>query len=117
VDYWIRGGSGRHGWHHPNEVLEWSVIQWAKAQGYRACNFGPIDPKVARAFINGEPLPDSVRQSAASFKLGFGGQPTLYPRASDYVYNPVLRWGYRTVFPKIVHLSLVKGVQKRLRTR
>jgi peptidoglycan pentaglycine glycine transferase (the first glycine) len=46
-----RGWSGHHGSHKPNEILEWSVIQWAKAQGYRYCDLGGISLKVARALV------------------------------------------------------------------
>ncbi len=112
--YYRLGWSGHHGSHNPNEALEWAVIQWAKTQGYRSCDFGGINPKAARAIIQGEPLPDAMKQTFTFFKLGFGGQVTLAPNAYDYVHNPVLRWGSRTVFPKVANLSAVKKVHKRL---
>jgi peptidoglycan pentaglycine glycine transferase (the first glycine) len=116
VLYWRRGWSGHPGSHKPNEALEWAVIQWAKAQGYRYCDVGGLNPQVARAVLQGAPLPAALQQTATSFKLGFGGQVSLFPAAYDYIANPVLRWGCRTMFPKLVPTSIGKMVRTRLRT-
>lgn len=109
--------SGRYAEHRPNEVLQWAAIMWAKQHGYRYYDFEGITQQAAQAVLRGEPLPDSLMQSVTSFKLGFGGQVALYPQAYDYVYNPLLRYGYNTVFPKIEHSSAVKKVRNWLRTR
>jgi len=112
-----RGGwPGRHGRRHPNRVLHWTVIKWAKAQGYRHYDFEGIDLRAARAIVHGKPLPDSLQQTPTSFKLGFGGQVTLFSEAYDYVYNPFLRWAYNTVSPKIACWSVMKNAADRLRT-
>jgi lipid II:glycine glycyltransferase (peptidoglycan interpeptide bridge formation enzyme) len=109
--------SGRQGNRRPNEVLHWTAIKWAKAQGYHYYDFEGIDPRAARAIVHGEPCPDSLTQSVTSFKLGFGGQVTLFPGAYNYVYNPFLRWAYNTVFPKIASWSVMENALNRLHTR
>ena len=111
------GWSGRHGECRPNEVLYWSTLIWAKAHGYRYCDFTWIDPRAARAVVSGEPFPDSLRQTPTFFKLGFGGQVTLFPGGYDYVYNPVLRRVYHAVGPKIYQSSMVRNVLNHLRWR
>jgi lipid II:glycine glycyltransferase (peptidoglycan interpeptide bridge formation enzyme) len=101
-----RGGwSGRHGHCRPNEAMIWAVITWAKAQGYRYLDFDGIEVEAAGALLEGEALPESLKQTPTSFKLGFGGRPALFPRPHVFVYNPVLRWGYRTVVPGIENWS------------
>ncbi len=114
----VSAWSGQHRERKPNEVLEWTVMQWAKAQGYRYYDFEGIDPKAARAVLQGEPLPDSRLQVAdrmvTRYKLGFGGQVTLLPGAYDYIYHPFLRWAYREVLPKIEHRPTVAKIRKRL---
>jgi lipid II:glycine glycyltransferase (peptidoglycan interpeptide bridge formation enzyme) len=88
--YWKGGWSGQHGNRYPNEALQWTAIQWAKAQGYRYYDMGGIPRALAKAVLDGE----SVRKgnySVGFYKLGFGGQVELFPQALGYVYNPVLR--------------------------
>lgn len=108
--------SGVHGNRHPNEVLHWTGIRWAKSQGYRYYDLEGIHPEAARAVLQGEPLPDSTTKTVTTFKLGFGGQVVLLPEIYDYVYNPLLRWSYNAVFPKISDWRVVQGMLQYLRT-
>lgn len=94
------GWSGLHGSHKPNDAILWGCIKWAKAHGYRYFDLEGIDPTVANLILNGDPLPEWVNQTPAFFKLGFGGQITLYPEPYDVVYNPLVRWAYRTVMTR-----------------
>jgi lipid II:glycine glycyltransferase (peptidoglycan interpeptide bridge formation enzyme) len=114
----VSAWSGRHRERKPNEALEWAAMMWAKARGYRYYDFEGIDPKAARAVLRGEPVPDSLTQTAdrtvTRYKLGFGGQVTLLPGAYEYVYNPFLRWAYHTALPKIQHWPMIAKVQKGL---
>jgi peptidoglycan pentaglycine glycine transferase (the first glycine) len=111
------GWSGRQGNHHPNEVLRWSVIRWAKSHGYQYCDLEGIAPKAARVLVRGEPLPESLMKTPTFFKLGFGGQVTLFPTAYDYIYNPFFHWAYSTVFPKIAHWPVVASALNQFRVR
>lgn len=49
---------GRYGEHHPNEVLHWAAIKWAKAQGCHDYDLEGIDPRAAQALLREEPLPE-----------------------------------------------------------
>lgn len=101
-----RGGwSGHYGGHCPNEVMHWSIIKWAKANGYHYYDLEGIDTETARRVINGEPLENTMERTVTSFKLGFGGQVTVFPGAYEYVYNPVVRWAYNTIYPRIAGTS------------
>ncbi len=107
--------SGCHGNRHPNEVMHWTVIKWAKAQGYRYYDFEGIDQRIATAIVQGDPLPDSPAQTVTSFKLGFGGEVKLTPGTYDYVYNSLLRWAYTTVYPKVANWTVVAKVEDGVR--
>jgi lipid II:glycine glycyltransferase (peptidoglycan interpeptide bridge formation enzyme) len=104
--YYKRGAwSGAQGRHRPNEVLQWEMILWARSKGYRQYDFEGIDAGVARALLRGE-SPDLTGQTVSSFKLGFGGRVVLFPEIFARVYDPVLRWGWNRVLPKVLVLPL-----------
>lgn len=109
--------SGQHGSRRPNEALQWAAITWAKSQGYRFYDFEGIKPAAARAVLRQEAIPESLKQSVTSFKLGFGGEVTIFPEAYDYVYNPLLRWAYTEIFPRLEDRRMVKRILKRIRTQ
>ncbi|PKN65647.1 MAG: hypothetical protein CVU54_18605 [Deltaproteobacteria bacterium HGW-Deltaproteobacteria-12] len=91
VRSWKVGWSGDYSRKHPNEVLEWEVIKWAKQAGYSKFDFVGIDRKCAEELISGHVMPDSPDKSVALFKLGFGGKPMLIPLPASIVFNPLLR--------------------------
>lgn len=112
----VSAWSGSHGSYKPNEALEWAAIVWAKAHGYRRYDFEGIDQRAARAILRGEPLPDSLTpdtdRMVTRYKLGFGGRVALLPGACDYIYNPILRWGYRTAFPLLQRRRVITRLRK-----
>jgi lipid II:glycine glycyltransferase (peptidoglycan interpeptide bridge formation enzyme) len=108
--------SGCHGGRHPNYVLQWAAIMWAKSHGYHYYDLEGIELEAALAIMDDEPIPDSLKQSVTSFKLGFGGEMVLHPGAYDYVYHPLLRRAYNIVFPKIANWSVTKTALHRFRT-
>lgn len=111
-----RGGwSGTHGECRPNEVLHWATMQWAKEAGLRRYDFDGIEPEVARALATGADGPEPTH--VTRFKLGFGGEVVLLPDSLAFVPNPLIRFGYTTVFPRIKGLKVVKQTVKRLRSR
>jgi hypothetical protein len=57
---------------------------------------------------------DSLKQTWTSYKLGCGGDVVVFPRAYDYVYNPLVRPVYRAVVPRIAGLPPVKSLVARL---
>jgi peptidoglycan pentaglycine glycine transferase (the first glycine) len=85
--------SGQHKKAHPNELLEWATISWAKSQGYHYFDFDGITP-----VNSGEELFGGIKQDGVSFfKLGFGGKTVPGPVAYEYLPNPLLRWAYRHI--------------------
>lgn len=108
-----RGGwSGDHGNDHPNEVLHWTAILWAKSRGYHYYDFDGVELPVARAVLNGDP---DARRSVTAFKLGFSPQVTLFPGTYDYVDNPLLRWTYTTVYPQLAHWPIMAKMRAAVR--
>ena len=95
-----RGGwSGELGRLRPNEVMDWETIRWAKANGYRYYDLEGIDIDAARVVARGEALPQSLQQSSASFKLGYGGDVVFYPQ--PFVYMP---FGLRGLYGRAAKL-------------
>lgn len=90
---------------HPNDLLHWKAIQWAKCQGYHYYDFEGINSDAAKAIQREGSLPKAYQRTVTWYKLGFGGELTFYPVPFDYVYNPVLRWIYLTLFAKVRHRS------------
>jgi len=108
--------SGQHGSRRPNEALQWAAITWAKSQGYRFYDFEGIRPEAARAVLNQETIPEALKQTVTSFKLGFSDHVVFFPPAYDYVYNPLFRWFYTEIFPKVKKQPAVTRILKRVRT-
>ena len=75
---------------YPNELLEWTVITWAKSQGYRTFDFDGFPVEMSTSEI----LPSTLKEGGAFFKLGFGGHPVRYGAAYEYLPNRVLRHLY-----------------------
>ncbi len=99
---------------HPNEILHWEAIQWAKRQGYRYYDFEGINPDAARAMQQEGSLPKSFYGSLSWFKVGFGGELQFYPGAYDYLPDPLLRWGYANVFARVKGYPVVDRLVNRL---
>lgn len=90
---------------HPNEALHWHAMQWARERGYRYYDFDGISELVARAILAGTEPPESAREGWTRFKLGFGGEVTLYPRAYDRSFHPLLVWPARVLAPRLRRLD------------
>ncbi|GJM41881.1 MAG: peptidoglycan bridge formation protein FemAB [Ardenticatenaceae bacterium] len=109
------GWSGAQRKRYPNEGLLWATMKWAKAQGYHWFDQDGVKWDAAEALANNQPIPESAKKSASYFKLGFGGQPVLFPKAQVYLYNPLLRFGYTSLFPRLARWSLTKKMITRMR--
>ena len=105
--YWKGGWSGEHGNRYPNEALQWTAIQWAKAQGYRYYDMGGIPRALAKAVLDGESVRKQGNYSVGFYKLGFGGQVELFPQALGYVYHPLLRriWSAISRSPRLPRIK------------
>lgn len=103
---------------HPNEAVLWHAMLWARERGYRYYDFDGISEAAARAILAGNTTPDSGRQGPTYFKLGFGGEVTLYPPAYDRSFHPLMVWPVRLLAPHLKRLDstahrLVGRVQRR----
>jgi hypothetical protein len=73
---------------------------------------GGIGPRTAALFQRGEALPDAPGYRAQLFKIGFGGEVALFPKASLYVYSPLLRCAYEAVQQKRALSRVFNGAMK-----
>jgi len=96
VSCWAGAWSGKHKERHPNTLLHWEAINWAKAMGYRRYDFCGLDSTQELAFkvATGRMLLGEAR-SVNTLKLNFGGDVICSPMAYEYVPNPALRQLYR----------------------
>lgn len=108
----IGAWNGLHAKAHPNELLEWTIVLWAKAQGYCYFDFDGLTPE-----DDSRPAPFDAHPGATFFKLGFGGHSVLYPLAYEYLPNRLLRRLYTAIdrgragSPGIIKLErLVRGM-------
>jgi peptidoglycan pentaglycine glycine transferase (the first glycine) len=102
--------SGQQSSHKPNELLEWTAMMWAKQRGYRHYDFEGVDSGDA---VGGED--DRPDRYVSDYKLGYGGELIQTSPAYDFVLNPFLRWGYRSVLPRLEQISVVRKVEKRVK--
>lgn len=115
VRVWKVGWSGNQGKLCPNQVLWWEIITWAKRNKYRYFDFVGIDPDAAHAVLQKSPLPEKIKHSASFFKLRFGGKVAVLPGAYSYVYNPIFRWSYHSIFPRIREWPLAQRMLKKMK--
>jgi peptidoglycan pentaglycine glycine transferase (the first glycine) len=106
VSYKRGAWSGADGHLHPNELLHWTAMRWAKHNGYRYYDFEGIDPPAT-----------SAARSVSEFKLGFGGEVVRSPGAYERIANPALRGGYRLLAPVLLESAAVRRVLDAVRTR
>jgi lipid II:glycine glycyltransferase (peptidoglycan interpeptide bridge formation enzyme) len=116
VSYKRGGWSGEQGNLHPNELLHWTAIRWAKREGYRYYDFEGVDLPAHVPGAHLDPAASRVR-SVSAFKTGFGGDLVLLPQAYELVDNPVLRRGYDWVGPRLMASPHARRVVNAIRTR
>ncbi len=107
--------SGLHGDKRPNEALQWNSIEWSKANGYRYYDFEGINRAAAEALRRNEPIPEELKQTVTSFKVGFGGAPVVFPEAYYFVRSSLVRFGYESVLPRVADSPLMEKVVGALR--
>lgn len=102
--YKMGGWAGeRHGV-HPNELLHWHAMRWARAAGHRFYDLEGIPVGIARALLRGE-QPADARQGTTRFKLGFGGEVRLFPGAYDRGRPRVVGTVARRAVPRLLPLT------------
>ncbi|MGH2542778.1 MAG: lipid II:glycine glycyltransferase FemX, partial [Ardenticatenaceae bacterium] len=88
----------------PNELLHWVGMEWGRAHGYRYYDFDNVNLPVAQALLAGTQPPEDASNGVARFKLGFGGDVMVFPKAYDYTYRPFLAGALRQLAPKLDRL-------------
>ena len=97
---WRIGWSGEHAEAYPTKGLFWHAIQCAAREGFRHFDFMGFEADEQQALSTGEVRsPDA---GIAFFKLGFGGSILELPPALDYSPQPIIRWGLRCGFQRIL---------------
>jgi lipid II:glycine glycyltransferase (peptidoglycan interpeptide bridge formation enzyme) len=107
------GWSGKHSDLRPNEATYWASIVWAMSHGYRYFDFEGVAPDEIQMVLQGNPC----ENKRDTFKYGFGGKPTVYPPAYDYLPNPVTGWVYHRFKPNMEGNDLFSRMLEILRKR
>ncbi len=88
---------------HPNYLLAWEAIKWAKAQGCHSYDLWGIPQEVGQAVYDGGDLPTSNRRDGLwgvyQFKRGLGKRVVFYAKTCDSVYSPLLYWMLHKAWP------------------
>ncbi|PZS11773.1 MAG: hypothetical protein DLM64_06000 [Solirubrobacterales bacterium] len=103
------GWSGLESRAHPNELLHWTGMSWAREHGFRYYDFDGIHPTVARAAQEGRVLPQPAANRVPHFKLRFGGEVTFFVPAYDFTPQRVMRWALRGVAPRLGGRRAIAG--------
>ena len=97
---WKMGWTGKFEDSRANHLLHWEAIKWASNAGYRFFDFMAVSRLVAETVIKGGHFYSAAKGSDL-FKLSFGGDPILLPEARTYISNPILKFSYGKVYPRI----------------
>lgn len=111
------GWSGAHRKLHPNELVVWTALNWARERGLKYYDMEGFDPDLAHALARGETLPDEAKGTHHWFKLGFGGEVTLLPDNYEIVRVPLLGWAHRNVRFNAMSLGFRRWLLKKLGLR
>jgi lipid II:glycine glycyltransferase (peptidoglycan interpeptide bridge formation enzyme) len=111
----LTGWSGEHKNLQPNEALEWHAILWAHSNGYRYYDLCGIEIAAARAKLDGETIPESLKKTPTFYKMGFGENIHIYPQNYVYIYNPIFRYVYRLVDSNILSRKYMERLLRNIR--
>jgi len=91
--YTYGSSSNRHRNVMPNHLMQWRLIQWAKAAGCRWYDFRGVSPKTGEG--------DTHLDGLNRFKEGFSPRFVEYIGDYDLVINPTVYWLWEKARPKI----------------
>ena len=117
VRLWKSGWSGAHADKHPNHLMFWESIRWAKARGFKNVDLVWVDTEDAKRAARGELSPAGFRDGTTFFKLGFGGGLHFPPPVQSCFFHPLCRLGYRCGGGRLLSSSLFQGLLSRYWTR
>lgn len=107
------GWSGKHPKFHPNELVVWTAMNWARERGLKYYDMEGFDPEMARQVTSGAAVPAASKQTHHWFKLGFGGQVVVLPDNYEIVRVPVLGAIHRVVWGRWLSLGLRRWLLKK----
>ena len=101
----------------PNNLLQWTAIQWSQGKKCRYYDLGGISPGVAEALRRGEKprVIDSAGAGVADFKLGFG-ELVSFPDSYDNNYGIRPRRLVRKAISLGWNSRLLRGLVRGART-
>ncbi len=103
---------------HPNYLLVWKAIQWAKERGCESYDMWGIPDEIGQMVCEGNPLPVSDRTDGLwgvyRFKTGFSKTVEYYAGAFDYIYRPRI---YRLINHVIINTGNIEALSSRLDPR
>ncbi len=106
--YFHGGSSKEFSYMHPNYLLMWEAIKWAKEQGCRTYDLWGIPEEIGEVVSCGNEAPVSERFDGLwgvyHFKRGFCKNVVAYVGSWDYVYNPIV---YRLITNRILNVTTV----------
>ncbi len=77
-----------------NEALNWAMMSWANANGFRWFDLGGLPRDLARqALVVG--VDETIRGTASEFKHGWGGDVMVFPTTYERVIRPLGHLTYR----------------------
>jgi len=107
------GWSGKHPKLHPNELVVWTAMNWARERGLKYYDMEGFDPELARKVVSGATVPEAGKLTHHWFKLGFGGQVVLLPDNYEIVRIPVVGTVHRVVWGRWLGLDLKRWLLRR----
>jgi lipid II:glycine glycyltransferase (peptidoglycan interpeptide bridge formation enzyme) len=101
---------------HVNEALHWGAITWARANGYSAYDFGGVRREVVELIRAGLTPAADVARGPDLFKLRFGGQAMLLPKAYSLITHHGARLFLGPLEPRLLQSSAARRAVHRARS-
>ncbi len=91
---------------HPNHLLVWEAIKWAKELGCHTYDLWGIPDEVGQIVSEGKAPPVSERTDGLwgvyQFKSGYSKNVVYYMGAYDYIYRPLF---YKMIANKLINMN------------
>jgi lipid II:glycine glycyltransferase (peptidoglycan interpeptide bridge formation enzyme) len=94
VTLWKKGWNSNHADLHPNELLYYETLEWARANGWKKCDFGAVDAGIAVSISRQSSLSEDQKRSRHFFNIAFGGYPAFFPGSCIWFRSLLIRRFY-----------------------
>ncbi|MCX6952862.1 MAG: GNAT family N-acetyltransferase [Verrucomicrobia bacterium] len=109
---WRYGSTGAHREDYPNDLMYWEAIKATKAEGFHFFDITGFDTKYARALVEGRVLPPEEICKISLFKQGFGGKILVLNDNYCYFPNPVVRFLFKKLGPRLTSSGIFERLEK-----